>query len=339
MTRVLVTGATGFIGAPLCRELLARGRAVAALVRPSSKVDRLREIGVELAPGDVTDPQSVRRAVAGRDLVFHVAGCLKALDAAAFDRVNREGTRNVVAACAEQSAPPRVLLVSSLAAVGPSPDGKPLVEHCPARPISHYGRSKRAGEVAAAALADRVPITVVRPGAVFGPGDPATLEIFRPIARWGVHMVPVRPKLGVSMIHLDDLIALILLAAERGAMIRPESGADAACDAGYYFAACDEYPMYDELGRMMAWALGRRRVACVPAPRRLVRAAGMFQELVGRVLGRPLSFNLDKAREATAGCWFCSPRKAAAELGFAPAAPLLDRLRQTAEWYRNAGWV
>ena len=115
---------------------------------------------------------------------------------------------------AAQSTPPVLIVVSSLAAVGPSSSGRPRREGDPPSPVSHYGRSKLAGENAARKFADRVPTTIVRPSVVFGDGDPATGELYRPIARWGVHVVPTWREHRLSLIHVDDLVSLLLLAAK-----------------------------------------------------------------------------------------------------------------------------
>jgi nucleoside-diphosphate-sugar epimerase len=161
--------------------------------------------------------------------------------------------------------------------------------------------------------------------------------MFKPISQIGVHLYPW--KLGVSMIHCTDLVNLIVLAGEKGERIDPSDCPGRCACRGYYFASTDEYPMYNELGRMMAKALGRRCVLTLPVIRPGVWTVATFNEAFGQVVRRPHPFNIDKCREATAGCWFCSGEKAAKELGFAPKASLVDRLRQTADWYRAEGWL
>lgn len=338
MARVLVTGASGFIGSHLCEVLAERGDEVSCLVRSSSRTEHLGALGLRLVTGDVIDLDSLRPAVAGQEVVYHLAAQLRALRARRFYEVNQQGMANMAQACAELTSPPVLVLVTSLAAVGPSPDGQPLTEDCPSRPISHYGRSKRAGELAAARYAAQVPMTIVRPGIVFGQRDRGCLPMFRSIAWFRVHLVPVLPTLGASVIHARDLVELLLLAAQRGQRLPPE-GAAAPPGQGYYFAACEEHPTYFRLGRLIGEALGCRRFLILPAPRAAVRVAGAANELLGQVLRSPLALNLDKSREATAGCWFGSAQKAREQLGFQVAKPLLERLRETAEWYHQQGWL
>ena len=139
--------------------------------------------------GDVTDRESLDGAVAGQEIVYHVAGCTQALAPRHFYRVNQHGVANVARVCAGQTTPPVLVSVSSLAAAGPAADGRPKTEADRAAPVSHYGHSKRAGERAAEAFAHRVPITIVRPPIVLGQSDRMGLPLFRSIARFGVHMV------------------------------------------------------------------------------------------------------------------------------------------------------
>jgi nucleoside-diphosphate-sugar epimerase len=339
MARVAITGASGFIGPHLAEALLNRGDEVTCLVRRTSRLDRLKPLGVIVAHGDVTDLESLRKPLAGQDVVFHLGACVRTFRSAEYYRVNGDGTQNIARACAEQEHPPVLIFVSSLAAAGPSPDGRPLTEDHAPRPVSHYGRSKRAGELAVAAWADRVPATIVRAAAVFGEGDRGCLAMLRSIACLGVHLAPVGPPLGLSMIHVADLVHLLILGAERGVRVPSPGREGAAAAQGCYFAAANEQPTYAELGRMMGSALGCHRVLVLPTPRPLVWTLALAGEAFSRIRRRPALLNIDKAREATAGSWFCSSERAAAELGFSVATPLSDRLRQTVQWYRDHRWL
>ena len=252
MAKVLVTGASGFIGTHLVAALAARGDEVTCLVRQSSRVDSLRQAGARFVFGDVTDRGSLPAAVAGQSIVYHLAGCTQALDPRHFYRVNQRGVANVAQVCAGQTTPPVLVSVSSLAAAGPANDGQPKTEADRSEPVSHYGHSKRAGERAAEHFADRVPITIVRPPIVLGEGDRLGLPLFRSIARFGVHMVPGLDRRRFSLIHADDLVQLLILAAERGKRLPPRGRPESHGPQGYYFAACEEDPAYADLGRMVA---------------------------------------------------------------------------------------
>jgi nucleoside-diphosphate-sugar epimerase len=337
MAKVLVTGASGFIGSHVAEALVARGDEVAALVRPSSRADWLRSLGVSLAYGDLSDPDALRAATAGRSVVYHVAGLTRALRAKDLFRVNEQGVQNV--ACAEQLDPPVLIVLSSLAAAGPSPRGRPRTDADPLHPVSKYGRSKRAGELAAERFAHRVPITVVRPPIVFGERDRAGLGMFKSIARTGFHLVPGWALNTYSLIHAADLAQLLILAAQRGARLPPADSPGSPSPQGYYFAAGDEHPTWRELGRMIRDALGRRWHLMLPIAVPAIWIAGAVTEMAGWICRYPFYLKIDKVREVSAGSWTCSPEKAAEELGFSVAAPLAHRLGQTARWYRDAGWL
>ena len=147
MAEVLVSGGSGFIGWHVAQALLARGDRVTCLVRKRSQVGRLQALGVRLVYGDILEPESLRHAVAGSQIVYHVAGCIAALHAAEYYRINAEGVHNVAQACAAQPSPPVLVWVSSLAAAGPAIDGRPRTEDDPPVQLSHYGRSKRAARI------------------------------------------------------------------------------------------------------------------------------------------------------------------------------------------------
>ena len=354
MAKVLVTGGTGFIGSHLAAALLRHGDEVTCLVRktslssrrdrgrgsPAERLDRLKALGVTIASGDVTDRESLTAPVAGKSIVYHLAGRVAALTGREFLQVNRQGVENLAQACAEQPDPPVLLMVSSLAAAGPAPPGRLRTETDPLRPVSDYGRSKRAGEQAAEQFADRVPVTVVRPPIVFGEADKSSYPWFQSVERYGVHLVPGLKPRRFSLIHADDLCELLILAAERGNRLAPpQPHRETPRAGGYYFAASEDHPTYHQLGQMIGEALGHRRTLVIGFPTPMVWAVAGIGELVSHVRRRPVYLGMDKAREATAGSWACSAQKAKDELGFSPGAPLPERIRQTAQWYRQEGWL
>jgi nucleoside-diphosphate-sugar epimerase len=339
MTKALVTGASGFIGLHLVEALVARGDKVTCLVRQASQTHSLKRLGLDLVYGDVTDPHTLLAAVAGQDIVYHLAGLTLALNSRSFYRVNQFGFHNIAQVCARQANPPVLILVSSLAAAGPSLDGRPKSESDPARPVSHYGRSKRYGELQAELFADRVPITIVRPPIVLGQGDRLGLPMFQAIDKTGLHIVPGLGRHRYSLIHADDLAELMLLAAERGQRLPAPASSQAQSGQGYYFAACEEDLAYDDLGRLIGKALGRGKVFPMHIATPLVWMVSGLVETISQIIRQPRYLHIDKAREITAGSWTCSPRRARDELGFQVKAPLSERLRQTALWYRKEGWL
>jgi dihydroflavonol-4-reductase len=331
---VLVTGASGFIGGHLVRLLTARGCRVSCLVRTTSRVDDLRVAGARLLAGDIADRAGVARAVASSNarFVFHLAGRVRAPDLGAFMQVNAGGVESILRACADQPDPPVLVLVSSLAAAGPSRD-VPTVESDPPAPVSHYGRSKLAGEQAATRDAVALPITVVRPCIVFGAGDRGMVEVFRPIARSGLYVVGGSGERRVSLVAAADLAACLVLAAEKGERLAP-----GVPGQGVYFSAADDLS-YVELGVAIARALGRPQPRTLCLPGWSARTIGRIGDVASRIRGRPGWIGSDKFRDVLAGSWTCSSAKARQQLGWLPAAPLADRLREVAQWYRDACWL
>lgn len=333
MAKVLVTGASGFIGSNLTARLVERGDDVTCLVRGTSKVEGLRRLGARLAWGDVRDSAAVQSAVAGAQVVYHLAGVNTAFRAEELMSVNGQSFHNVASACAACPSPPVLVSVSSLAAAGPSPADRPRVESDPPSPVSHYGRAKRVAELIASEYASQVPITIVRPPIVFGHGDLQMRNVFRSIYRYGVHVALGVAKSRYSLIHVDDLVDALILCAQDGLRIpSPTNGSNPA--RGYYFVAMEDQPTFAELGRLIANSMGLQRVRILRGSgKTLLLPAAALAEVVARFRGVPYIFNFDKAREALAGNWTCSTQTIRRELGFTPQASFIERLRQTSDWY------
>jgi len=338
MSRCLVTGASGFVGSNLVAHLHRLGWEVRCLVRQQSKTEYLESLGVELTQGHLSDPESLRRAVEGVQVVFHIAGRVHALNRRQLDRDNVAGTRHVAQACAAQSQPPVLVLISSLAAGGPAMSEAPRCETDLDQPISHYGTSKLLAEDAAVELADNVPLAIVRPPIIFGPADRAGLALFQTVWRTRLHPLPGRRQLPLSVIHVADLCDALVRVAEHGSRV---SGADhsvASRSAGTYYVAAERTISFKEMGQMAADSLGCRAIV-LPVPKALFWMAGGAFELLGQIRRRPAKLGLDKIREATAPGWVCSDEKIRQELGYRPDAPLQQRFDETAQWYRAHGWL
>lgn len=337
MSRCLITGASGFVGSNLARRLRGEGWDVRCLVRPSSKLDQLEPLGVELVHGSLDDPTALRSAAADVDVVFHLAGRTAAFRRHQYTLDNVEGTRRLAEACAVQSGPPVLVMVSSLAAGGPGTMKLPRRESDAERPVSAYGRSKLVAEQAAVAVSRDLPISIVRPPMVFGQADRASLQLFRSMQIIPLHLSPGLRRFALSLVHVTDLCNALVKVATHGERVA-SNGAAGEPGQGKYYVAADRHVTYGEMGQLAAKAAGWA-VATLPLPRPIFWFAGSIGEVVGRVRKRPSLVNFDKVREACAAGWVCSDEKIRTQLGYQPAAPLEERFAETVAWYRQHGWL
>lgn len=322
---VLVTGATGFVGSRLVAALRPRVDTLRALVRPTSDSTLLHELGAELVVGDLRQPTTLASAVAGADVVLHLGALTRARTRDEYFAANARGTEALLEAMLGQGRTPRRLVyLSSMAAAGPSLE-RPVGPFDTPRPLTAYGESKLAGEAAALAGADDVEVVILRPPAVYGPGDRDLLTFFRLAAR-GLLPVPTGPDRPVQLIHVDDLAeALIRAAGVPGA------------HGVYHVADPGGYP-WVHVANLVADSVGvRARVVRVPGG--MVRAAAALVEGAAGMMGKASIFNRDKARELLAPGWLCDTTRAERELGFRASIPLAEGLAGTAEWYRARGWL
>lgn len=335
--RVLVTGASGFIGYHLVQALVEAGREVYCLVRPTSNTYQLESFDVSFLEGDVTRKETLFKGVNLVDTVFHLAGSTAVFKPETHFQVNEGGTRNIAEACVESGMPKRLVIVSSMGAVGPSPGDRPMTEEDPPSPVSHYGRSKLAGERVAEGRADKIPITIVRPAIVFGEYDREFFRIFDLVAH-GWHLVPGLKKKYFSLIHAEDLAKALILAAEKGERLPSQNEDPISPGQGRYFIADEWAPSYAEFGPMIADALDCK-ARIVPIPGLITWGVAIFFEILARLRRQPSILNLDKAREGLSGSWVYSHEKAKRQLGFKPNATIPERIRQTGSWYQEQGWL
>ena len=329
--RWLVTGATGFIGTTLVERLLGRGDEVRALVRDPARASELREMGAELVRGDVSRPESLLPAVPDVDGIVHLAGLVKALTREELFAVNAEGTRALAEAAARAEGT-KFILVSSLAAAGPSTPGRCRVETDRPAPVSAYGQSKLAAEEALRRFSPSLNASIIRPPIVYGPRDKEFLPSLFSLARRGVIAKSGLGQKHYSLIHVDDLVAMIVDVAERGARL------DEAGTSGVYFCSDGVDYTWEALGRGAMAALGRRG-AVIPVPEAITWFAAGASSAVARLTGRPAILSLDKMMEIREPAWTCSSEKARRELGWTSRVSFAEGMRDSAKWFRERGLV
>jgi nucleoside-diphosphate-sugar epimerase len=308
---VAVTGATGFIGPHIVRRLCDDWQ-VRILTRRA--VDpSLIGAQVEVVRGDLDDHGSLQRLLDGADAVVHVAGLIKARSRDAFFRANAESVGCLVEIAAAAPRPPRFLLMSSLAAREPE--------------LSAYAASKRAGETVLIAAGGALPWTILRPPAVYGPGDRATLPFFRCVRR-GIGPVLGSESARLSLIHVEDLANAVgaLLADDRGAGLIAEVDDG---QGGYGWR---------EMIAVAAAAFGRRaRVMRVPMA--IPYGLGVLNQALARLPGYTPMLTPGKVREIYHRDWVCDPGPIMARTSWRPAVPLRQGFAATIAWYRQQGWL
>ena len=323
--RALVTGATGFVGSHLAEALTARGDTVLALARRDSAHAGLKALGVTPVSGSLENERSLDAALDGVEVVYHVAGLTAARSEAEFFAVNEGGTRRLLEAV-RRAAPAlvRFVYVSSQAALGPSPRGIALTEDAECRPVTAYGRSKLAGELAVRGAG--LPWSVVRPPAVYGPRDREFLRLFR-IAQHGIAPVFGAGAQTLSLVYVEDLAPAIALA-----------GTHEAARGQILHAAHAEVVTSRDVARAAGAALGRSTVV-LPVPGFAARPIVWAIGRAAAVTGRRTVVDTDKLAEFLAPSWVLSVAKAERQLGWTAGVALAEGMARTAAWYRKEGWL
>ena len=326
--KVLVTGGTGFTGKALVRRLLDLGHEVVALdCKEGLKTRELRDWGAEVILGSVTDETVVRRAMQGVEVVHHLAAAFREMNVPDrhYWQVNVGGTRNVVAAAL--AAGVRKLVYCSTCGVHGNVDAPPGGEEAPIRPADYYQRSKYEAEPLVRELPARgLPSVVLRPAAIYGPGDPERfLLIFRRVAS-GTFPMFGDGRTWYHPLYVDNLVDAFVLAMR-----------DGAGEGEAYLIADDEYVTIEELVRRVAGALGVDvrilhwpmwpAVAAGHVCEKLCRPFGLTPPIFPRRVDwyrQNRAFRIDKAKR---------------DLGYEPRVGLDEGLRRTAAWYRHEGYL
>lgn len=339
MQRVLLTGASGFIGYHLIRRLHREGCEVRCLLRPTSKPYFPDLSERDICYGDLNDIGSLETAVQGCDTVFHLAGRVRADSFKAFLEANRHGTSNLALAASRLSNPPVFVFASSLAAMGPSTT-RPKVETDYPVPVSEYGRSKLAAERAILKFSHCMPCSIARPSIVFGEADKMNLELFKTIKRIKICPIPGWLDKEYSWIHAEDLCELLVRIARSGERLTPESLADdsQSCGKGIYLASDGGGRKMSDIGREIGRSLGLKKTIALRCPPLAVLAVSGFYETRKRITGKDQPYDLAKAFESLKN-WTGSPQKAELQLGFKPLAPFSKRMEQTSQWYAENRWL
>ncbi len=304
MTRTLaMTGATGFVGGATLRQAVAAGWHVRALTRRAQE----ERDGVTWVPGALANRESLADLVAGSDVAMHIAGVVNVPTRADFEAGNAAATANVVEA-ARAADVRRFIHVSSLAAREPD--------------LSNYGWSK--AEAEKVVEGSGLDWTIVRPPAVFGPGDTEMLDLFR-MAKRGIALVPPGR---MSAIYVDDLARLLLAVA-----------ADCEASLGAIYEPDDGTPTgwsYRSFARAIGRAVDRTHVSAIPIPPAVLKTAGQLDKLVRRGSAK---LTPDRARYIAHPDWVASTGACPPPELWTPSLDTAEALAATVRWYRSEGWL
>lgn len=323
----LVTGASGFIGSHLTEALLAQGYRVRCMVRRSSDLRYIADLPVELSFADLEDAAGLRQACQGVDVICHCAAQTRAVGKEPFFRINTHGTILLARTCLEVNGGlRRFLYMSSHAAVGPSQTADDYVDELTEpRPITWYGKSKWEAEQAVSGLAGHLPLTVIRPAAVFGPRDRDFVTYFAWVKR-GLRLKLGRVERQINLVYIHDLVDLVVRALED----------DRA--AGQTYFASGSVSSYTGLAALIAKVLDRRTLL-ITLPEAILAPIGLWSRALGRITGLAPLLNDQRILDMKQQFWLCSGEKARRELGFLCRSDLEPAVKETADWYQREGWI
>lgn len=314
--KVAITGATGFVGGHAIAALAKDGHSLRALVRQPPAWIAPPAAPVEIVVGGIEDSAALARLIDGVDAVIAIAGLTKARDRKQFFKINAEAIGKLAALAAQRATPPRFLLLSSLAARRPE--------------LSDYAASKAEGEKRLIEAAEgRLPWVILRPPAVYGPGDAELLPYFRAVARG---LAPYPASGGrLAMIHGADLGGAIAAAVMAPAAAGQIWEIDDGHEAGY---------SWPEMAAAAAQALGRPRPPRqIAVPRPIMTLLGRINECAARLTGRPRILTAGKVQEIFQPDWLCRQRPGPDALAWKPRLDLESGFAQTVAWYRERGWI
>jgi nucleoside-diphosphate-sugar epimerase len=325
--RVLITGATGFIGSHIAEALHRKGYQLRCLVRRTSDLTWLNKLPIEYHYGDLFDIDALRTAARDVDYIYHVAGLTKAKTKEEYFRSNHLATKNILSAVADANPNlKRFIHISSQAAVGPSDPGKPIDEQTPFHPITTYGISKMEAEKECLKMMDTFPITIARPPAVYGPRDKDVFEFFNTMNKGLQPMIGFGQKY-VSLIHVRDLADGIILAGEH-----PDGRGQT------YFISSERYYNWREVGDITSHIMNKRALR-LHIPEWGVYTVATFAELFSIFSKKPALINFEKAKDIVQDAWTCDISKAKQQLGFRESHSLETGIKETVAWYKQQGWL
>jgi len=325
--RVLLTGANGLLGSHILDALCESGAQARIFIRRTSDTafirGRLQQ--VEVCYGSLTDPGALGAAMADIEYVIHCAGKTKAIGMSEFYMVNRDGARYVADAASDAGSVKHLVHISSRAVLGPSRSQAPATEDDPPGPVSEYGRSKLAGEQEVITRA-KIPYTILRPSAIYGPRDVEFLRMFHMVKR---RLMPLLEsgKQELSLAYVRDVADAALRVM----------GAPEAAGRIYNVASpevCTSRDILEEIARQL-----RLRPLRIPLPVGVIYPVCVLQEFISRLTHRPNILGREKYKEIKAAGWVCSTERLKRELGFVCRTSLSEGVALSLDWYGRHGWV
>lgn len=332
--RILLTGATGFLGRHALPTLLNAGAITHCLARRQS-ANKAMPPGAQRVIGDCGSGEGLAEAMENKDIIIHMAGLLFGWDWQSYLKANAAACANILKAMDKAKSAAKLLFISSLACAGPCADPRGLDETALPAPVSAYGWSKLLCEkILATGLGKR--LVILRPPIIYGSGDRGLLPLFKS-AKMGLAVSPgAFRKFPVSIIHADDAARAIVLACGENA-------------SGIYHLNDGQVHDMEGFCQAMGKALGRKRIFVAHAPLPLMGLAAACSSFFGQcagslagIFGReaaPPHWNLDKYREARQAGWVANAKRIRNELGFEPRIDLEAGMAEAVSGYRAEGWL
>jgi nucleoside-diphosphate-sugar epimerase len=308
---IALTGATGFIGGALAKRLAGNGWQVKALVRSLPKARALQQLDVEIVQGDLADDAALRSLLDGAHAVVHCAGAVRGVDHQDFFPVNVAGTERIASLASLMDPPPRFIALSSLAAREPH--------------LSPYAASKHEGELVLKRVAGEMPLTILRPPAVYGPGDREMLPLLLLLMR-GFALMLGSEGSRFSMLYVEDLAAAVERCLVAGDSTRGTFALHDGRAGGYTWDAIVE----------LATPVRGRPIRRLRLPRGLLHSLAVLSSRWGRLTGTAPMLTPGKVRELTHADWVCDNAELSRALDWAPQVEFASGLRRTLAWERAA---
>ncbi|MFH1862717.1 MAG: NAD(P)-dependent oxidoreductase [bacterium] len=324
---IAITGGNGFVGSQVVERLLELGYPVRCLLRPHSRLQWIESLPLEIVRVDYADANSLEAALKGCTAILHFGAAVKAPSEAAYFKANTAVTKALLEA-AEKACPDLSLFLfcSSQAALGPASSLEPLTEAAQPHPLTAYGKSKWAAEQQCHAFANRFPIAIIRPSAVYGPRDRDIYLFFRTI-KWGI-----QPSIGnlvrrFSLVHVADIVQITERLLKNGVPgLRTYHVTDGAIHT------------WEEMAQTIAAVLGKRALR-ITIPKWSVVALSHVFSAWASLFGKVAILNREKLEDLFQEFWLISSQRATDELGYRSQYSLRQGVEMTVRWYRSMGWL